>query len=460
MRSQIFSPCRTSDAAIMCVLCLWLFGGPIQPIAAVAASQASGVVFDVDFTQGLSRLPPGTKVLGGLWQEGWRVTDNGQRIVLDAGRSIRNGRLEVTMTRHDISSGAVAFLQPALHWRTMPVGLYELETLGKAVAAKGDSFRIQVGNHEQPRNIQGVVRARVKENGDWRWLQEYGKWTDWVCDDRAPMTVKLEWQDGAAILHDITGKTWPSPTTTELDNLRYVALGGDNETVGSSLGVRFLRARLIDYDQVGRSEPPSRCRTVFDVDLKNGEDALPTASAVLGGQWDDGWRVTGNGQRIVLDAGYLIGNGRLEVTMTRKRAVQTAKKINVFGMYEHPAIDQSDLHGDIFYLRIGITEISQGRQGNVKAIGHGMAWEERFGKLADWVMDDKTPVTMKMEWKDGNALLTEITGRVLSCPDGCGRQMNALRYVVLGGDRYDGGGSLVGLRFLSVKLTDLDVPEP
>jgi hypothetical protein len=459
-------------AARICTAVIPLAVPAAHVAAADAAPPPGRVLFDVDFTQGLGQLPPGAKVLGGEWRHGWRVTDNGQRLVLDPGRPVKNGRLEVTLTRYEVTNDAVAYLQPALNWRAVPVSIHELETLAKPTGVRADSFRIQVGNHEQPGNIQGVIRAGAQEEGGARWMQNFGRWSDWICDDRTPQTLALEWRNGIATVHDVTGKAWTAPKPAPLDALRYVALGGDNETIGSALGVRFLRARLIDLDLPPQfAAPPLRRRVVFDVDLTQGAAALPAAAAVLGGQWDEGWRVTGNQQRIVLDAGYPIRNGCLELKMTRKRTVQTAQKMNAFGLYEHAAIDQAGVHGDIFYVRIGMTEISQGVQGNVKAFGRvdtkpgdnlahaGMHWEERFGKFADWVLDDKTPVTMKLEWKNGNAFLTEIKGRVLTCPNGCAGSIDALRYAVLGGDRYDGGGSLVGLRFLAAKLTDYDAPE-
>jgi hypothetical protein len=143
--------------------------------------------------------------------------------------------------------------------------------------------------------------------------------------------------------------------------------------------------------------------------------------------------------------------------------------MNIVGIYEDPHIDQADDHGDIFYLRLGMSELAS-HQGNVKAfIREGpqdrgkedgmMVWEQRFGKGEDWILDDKTPRTMKFRWQEGVGYLTEFGGTELACPSNCDNKLDRLRYVVLGGDRYDNGASLVGLRFLSAKLIDLDVPE-
>lgn len=434
--------------------------------ASLFAGGKGAVVFDVDFTKGLETLPPQGRVAGGEWRDGWRITGAGQTIVLDPGYHIRNGSLELTFTRWDISTNPVAFALPPWDRYAKVVGIFEDPGLAYAGAGPGDRFQWQVGSGERARGLQGVLRAATKEQSKWRWFQEYGKWSDWTLDDRTPMTVKFEWRDGKGSFTDMNGAMWPCPNDCngELNHLRYVVLGADEAAQGS-LGIRYLRARLVDLDKPADAPTVnSRNPVVFDLDLTKGEQSLPPHGIALGGQWDGGWRVTGNNQRIVLDAGYWIRNGSLEVTLTRKRAPIKGEKINVVGIYEDPAIDQADIHGDQFYLRLGMTEIGTAVQGTVKAfiqerVGehYGMVWEERFGKSSDWVLDDSTPKTLKFEWRNGSGTLTDVNGKVLSCPDQCFGKLDRLRYVVLGGDRYDGGTSLTGTRFLKVTLRNFDV---
>jgi hypothetical protein len=420
------------------------------------------VVFQADFTKGPAGLPDCARVIGGgEWRAGWRVTNNGQRVVFDAGYPVKNGRFEATFTRWDVQSSEAAFAAPPLHAYTYPFALYEEEKGG------GDSFKLEF-HRGAAENVQSAITGRVKEQagGAFRWNQKVGKWSDWVLDDTTPLKLQFEWRDGKASYRDSRNQVWPCPEDCmrNMNALRYMSLGADANGEWSLSGMRLLSATLVDFDLPEKAaEPrPAGRRVLFDVDLTKGPSALPAQSVALGGQWEDGWRVTANRQRIVMDPGYHIRNGSLEVTMTRKRAVQLAGKINGIGIYEDPAIDQVQKHGDIFYLRMGITD-----GGNVKAFvkrelkpGEGYAhtgllWEQPHGKFTDWPLDDTTPATVKLEWKNGSGAWTTVKGEVLACPDNCAGELDRLRYVVLGGDRYDGGGSLIGLRFLRVVLTDL-----
>ncbi len=443
------------------------------PLAAQAA-EGGAVILEVDLTKGPGGLPAGTKAVGGEWRDGWLVTGNGQRVVFDAGYPIRNGMMEVSFTRWDHSVSAAAYALPAWDRVTKLVSLYEQPQLGDPEAPPGDSFRVQVGDGERARNIQGVLRANTKEEGTaWRWMQEYGQWIDWTSDDRTPMNMRFEWRNGNGTFTDIQGKTWrcARDCMSHMNSLRYLVLGNDGSCQGSPLGTRFLRARLVDFDKpAGASAQPQRQRVVFDLDLTKGAEALPAQAVVLGGEWGEGWRVTDNHQRIVIDPGYTIRNGVLEVTLTRKRARQKGDKVNLMGLHEDPNIDQADRHGDIFYLRLGMSELTGGVQGNVKAFVRegsqergkedgSMVWEQRFGKADDWAYDDKTPRTIKFRWQGGVGFFTDVTGQELRCPNDCDGKLDALRYVFLGGDRYDNANTLIGTRFLAVKLTDLDVPE-
>jgi hypothetical protein len=208
----------------------------------------------------------------------------------------------------------------------------------------------------------------------------------------------------------------------------------------------------------------NRKRVVFDIDLTRGPSMLPSRATVAGGTWDQGWRVTANEQRIVIDAGYLLRNGMLEVTMTRKEAPLEAERVNFIGIFEQPPIDPNDRSGDILIYRAGRAESELRVQGTIMAFTGEQSrrkavavWEDRVGSIEDWTIDDKTPATFKFEWRNGSVNLTDINGNVLKCKNDCGGTLNSLRYVVLGSDRSEGGAGLIGARFLKVKLTDLDI---
>ena|GEM_PF-4861378 len=207
-----------------------------------------------------------------------------------------------------------------------------------------------------------------------------------------------------------------------------------------------------------------RKRVVFDLDLTRGPAVLPPGVTVAGGIWDQGWRVTADEQRIFIDPGYPLRNGMLEVTLTRKEAPLVAEQINFIGIFEKSAIAIGDRGGDAFIFRAGRAESQLGVQGTILAFTGeqserraGAIWEDRVGSSGDWMIDDKTPAALKFEWRNGSGTLTEINGNVLKCKDGCNGSLNSLRYVVLGSDRSEGGASLIGARFLQVRLTDLDV---
>jgi hypothetical protein len=207
----------------------------------------------------------------------------------------------------------------------------------------------------------------------------------------------------------------------------------------------------------------TRKRVVFDLDLTRGPSVLPPGVIVAGGIWDQGWRVTANEQRIVIDAGYPLRNGLLEVALTRKEAPLVADQINFIGIFEKSAI-APDRGGDALIFRAGRAESQLGVQGTIMAFTSeqserraGAIWEDRIGSSGDWMIDDKTPAALKFEWRNGSGALTEINGNVLKCKNDCNGTLNSLRYVVLGSDRSEGGASLIGARFLKVRLTDLDV---
>jgi hypothetical protein len=441
----------------------------------LAQNNKGATVLDIDFTKGPGILPDSTTVKGGMWRNGWLVTENNQRIVLDPGYHIRNGVMEVTFTYWDTALNPTAFAEPALPKPTNAISIFEDAAIGKSGETNGDFFILRMSSNERYEDKQGNISVRMKGEGDQgvaTWGQSFGKWADLTADDKTPMTIRLEWKDGKPVYTDVKGNVLSDSKapTAPLDKLRYLVLGGNiSLNNGSAVGMRFLRAKLVDLDKSPTSQPVvvrSKKSVVFDVDLTKGPDGLPAQAAVVGGQWDNGWRPLGSNQRLVFDPGYQIKNGILEVTFTRKEGKLTGPKVDVIGMFEEPSLDHSDRHGDTIVFRIGEAELESKVQGNIKAFAKeripehwGMVWEERLGKADDWTMDDKTPMKIKFEWKNGVVNFTDIKGNTMICPNNCHKQVDNLRYVALGGDRYNDGGTVLGMRFLSMKLIDLDVKD-
>jgi hypothetical protein len=222
--------------------------------------------------------------------------------------------------------------------------------------------------------------------------------------------------------------------------------------------VLFGCTHLSNLEKVGQPpEPTYREQVILDVDLTTGQ-AGP--GAVTGGKFDGGWRVTSrNGERIVFDAGRPLANGYFEVsyTMSKPPHVPPAAKIQWVGLYEEPSLSQAVSSGDIFYARVGEPGYKFSR---VKAYGRKFdknEWENDVGATAQWILDDRTPQTVRLEWRGGRAIFIDPSGKHHACSHKlCTPQypIDRLRYAVIGSDLYT-GVSLEGIRFLHVKLVEL-----
>lgn len=200
-------------------------------------------------------------------------------------------------------------------------------------------------------------------------------------------------------------------------------------------------------------------KVLFEIDLTTGNAGPGQAT---GGSWEGGWRVAAKDDRIVFDAGHPIANGYLEASFTMNRAPHGAssQKLQWIGLHEDASLSQSAHAGDIFYARAGDPKYKWSR---LKAGGKKFddtEWENSVGDPGDWVTDDKTVQTVKLEWRGGQAIFHDSKGRSHACSKKiCGGRfpIDRLRYAFLGGDKY-GDGSLIGIRFTKVKLVEYDVP--
>jgi hypothetical protein len=217
-------------------------------------------------------------------------------------------------------------------------------------------------------------------------------------------------------------------------------------------------SHLAQLEHAGQPpEPTYREQVLMDVDLTTGQ-AGP--GVVTGGKFEGGWRVTSrNGERIVFDAGRPLANGYLEVhyTMSKPPHAPPAAKIEWVGLYEEPSLSQAVSSGDIFYARVGEAGYKFSR---VKAYGRKFdknEWENDVGTVEEWKLDDRTPQTVRLEWRGGRAIFIDPAGKRHACSRKlCTPQfpIDRLRYAVIGSDRYT-NASLEGIRFLHVKLVEL-----
>ena len=225
-----------------------------------------------------------------------------------------------------------------------------------------------------------------------------------------------------------------------------------------SFGFAFVS--LLGGNGLGRQRPSASNGTgkiVFDVDLTKG-NAGP--GQVFGGLWEKGWRVTGaDNERIVFDAGYPVESGYLEVSFTATQLLvsEAGRKINYFGLHEEASLSQNSHEGDILYARTGNKNYKFSK---IKAAGKKFdqnEWEQSVGELSDWITDDKTVHTIRLEWGGGLATFHDTKGTKYSCTQDttCGgsHPIDKLRYVFLGSDKYN-GFTPKGVRFLRAKLVD------
>jgi hypothetical protein len=239
------------------------------------------------------------------------------------------------------------------------------------------------------------------------------------------------------------------------------------------LGV-FIAISILTLPSQGKSKKSEKMssgeKIVFDVDLTKG-NAGP--GKVIGGKWEKGWRITEDKeQRIVFDAGRSIKEGYIEATFTMAGDPNgtVPGKTNWFGIHEKPELDQA-VAGDILYLRhetnkklkvkafigeiVATPQIATTPDQKIKTPdAQRQVLEKAWGVGSDFIKDDKTPMTVKLEWKDGTMTFYDFRGQKIECLDECRKGVNSLRYLFLGGDNYGDNWSLKGARFLRVKLVE------
>jgi hypothetical protein len=202
----------------------------------------------------------------------------------------------------------------------------------------------------------------------------------------------------------------------------------------------------------------AQCRIV-DLDLSKGKPKKSKSLSVKGGKWDKGWRVVGDTDQIVVDAGYDIKNGYFEVVATRKGSlIFPERKRNWMGLFACNKGNQCPggyaRAGDPMY-EFSKAEIFAANQTHTIC-------ENKFGKFADWSMDDKTEHIVRAKIQDKIMTWSNNFGGETSC--GSKEQpVTHFRYGTVGGilDQKVGWhhGSLVGLRVLRITIVDLDKPE-
>jgi hypothetical protein len=202
---------------------------------AMFAAAADRVVLDLDFTKGRpsdDRL----KVGGGQWKSGWKVTGDTDRILIDIGRKIANGYVEVTVTRE----GDLTFAERKRNW------------LG--VFAEPSGHQNPGGYARTGAELYGFSKAEIFAAGQPNTICEkvFGKPADWLMDGMTPRIVKAEVASNVMTWsHDGGASASCGSDAKPVTHFRYIMLGGvlDHKLGwhhGSLVGLKVLSVRVVD----------------------------------------------------------------------------------------------------------------------------------------------------------------------------------------------------------------------
>jgi hypothetical protein len=415
------------------------------------------------------------RVEGGTWDGGWRVSGDLDRLLIDVGYQIKNGYFEVVVTRQ----GGVTFTERKRNW----MGLAACEDMnqcpGGYARAGGEGYafsKAEIFAAQQPHTLCE---------------QKFGAYADWVMDDRTEHVVRADVRNGVMTwsnrVGERSGQTSCGSADQPVTQFRYAVVGGILDQKkgwhhGSLVGLRVLRAVVVDYDKPAGC-PPVLVKTgkvVFDTDLTKGPGAF--RGTVRGGTWDGGWRVTGNDQRLVWDAGYPVRNGTFEFWLTAD--APPASPLTEFrGKVHHPDVHWAGISGiaDLAPMKRHVFALRLGQQKEGLAQGHGWSkivvlgpdndvdtekTEQVMGDYAWWKprSDGKQIIHVKMEWRDGVASLYLPDGTRAACrtqgKGGTDVLISGLRYAWLGGIDEELKTAIPGMRFLRARLIDLDGSTP
>ena len=209
---------------------------------------AQTVLYDLDLSRGASAVQDDSiRVSGGHWDDGWRFEDSGDRIVIDAGRKLSNGLLEVWFTKRGPVENPDGVQAQWLSLHEQGGGLApEYAQLRAGKASYGFSkMRAKSNEKAVSRKSGALTNRRCEVKG--------GEISDWITDDQTVMHTAIRWQKGTLSFTIPGGETiactdyWQYPPPYIIDSLRYVYLGSDATAGGAGLpGLRFKRVRLVD----------------------------------------------------------------------------------------------------------------------------------------------------------------------------------------------------------------------
>jgi len=203
----------------------------------------------------------------------------------------------------------------------------------------------------------------------------------------------------------------------------------------------------------GLASSVASAETVLEFDFKKGAPPANPRITVNGGQWEHGWYVSGDTDRILIDLERDIRDGYVEVVVTRKGELNFAeRKRNWLGVFANPAGHQSA--GG--YARAGGEGYAFSKAEIFASNASATICEKKFGEASDWILDGKTEHTVRIEVKDN--VMTWSNGKGSASCGSAAQPVSYFRWIMLGGilDHKLGWhhGSLVGTKFLRLKVAD------
>lgn len=195
---------------------------------------------------------------------------------------------------------------------------------------------------------------------------------------------------------------------------------------------------------------------VLDVDLTKGSPG-DKRFAIKGGEWQTGWNVTGDMDRMLIDVGRDIKNGYVEAVVTRKGNLSFTPqgKRNWMGVFAEPKGHQCP--GG--YARAGNEKYGFSKAEIFSSKSTDTICEKKFGESSDWVLDGKTKRVVRGEVRNNVMTWTNDKGGKTFC--GSNEQpVTHFRYAMFGSVPEEKAGwhhgALVGLTVLRVKIVDYD----
>jgi hypothetical protein len=192
------------------------------------------VVLDLDLTKG---VPENRRIAveGGRWAQGWHVVGDTDRIAIDLERDIRDGYVEVVVTR----SGSLEFEQRKRNWLGVFAGPGGTQSAGGYARAGGKAY--------------GFSKAEIFASTQSNTICEkkFGDAGDWVLDGKTEHVVRVELKSNVMTWSNGRGSASCGSDVEPVNYFRWILLGGvlDRKTGwhhGSLVGLRILKVKVVD----------------------------------------------------------------------------------------------------------------------------------------------------------------------------------------------------------------------